>query len=86
VSAGSNSECFSSNRLSKIAHFQSIAAANLFDPGSVEKLARKCAGGGARGFRDNMRWSGQQAVWHDTAAKRKVATYLHTPPLTLKRA
>ncbi|HYF55694.1 MAG TPA: asparagine synthase (glutamine-hydrolyzing) [Salinarimonas sp.] len=31
-----------------------VNAAGLFDPGAVGKLARKCAGGGARGAGDNM--------------------------------
>ncbi|MCW2275850.1 asparagine synthase (glutamine-hydrolyzing) [Rhodoblastus acidophilus] len=31
----------------------SVASAGLFDVGAVTKLARKCAGGGAPGFRDN---------------------------------
>jgi len=36
----------------RLAH-ASVSAAGLFDAGAVAKLARKCAGAGASGFRDN---------------------------------
>jgi len=55
-------------RLSRAA----VARENLFDPGSVEKLRRKCAAGGALGFRDNMALVGviSGQLWSDAFLSR----------------
>jgi asparagine synthase (glutamine-hydrolysing) len=59
--------------VSEVVSHSAIASAGLFDAAAVAKLARKCAAGGALGFRDNMALVGviSGQLWTDAFIRRK---------------
>jgi len=66
---GERAPAYVSERLSHSA----VASAGLFDAGAVAKLVRKCAAGGALGFRDNVAVVGviSAQLWTDAFLGRK---------------